>query len=160
MDTASYAPAYPSAPAVDPALRDFVARFFATSDTPGLTDEWLAFFSDDATVVMGSETATGIQEIRSLRLRMWDKVEARKHHVAKVFPGSFDDEADTAAELMLFGSVAYVLKQTPATAAGAGAGAGAGTPQTATDWAAHARLKRNGVDSPWAFVYYRVYLQK
>ncbi|KAK0722940.1 hypothetical protein B0T26DRAFT_600723, partial [Lasiosphaeria miniovina] len=149
-----YAPAYPRAPAVDPALRDFVARFFVTSDTPGLTDEWMAFFSDDATVVMGSETATGIQEIRSLRQRMWDKVEARKHHIAKVFPGSFDGEADTAAELMLFGSVAYVLKQTPATAAGAGAG----TPQAATDWAAHARLKRGGVESPWAFVYYRVYL--
>lgn len=73
---------------------------------------------------------------------MWEKVEARKHTVHKVFPASFT-EAAGEQELMLFGSVEYKLK------------AGG---QDSVDWAGYAHLVKD--DGAWKFQYYRVYIQR
>lgn len=81
---------------------------------------------------------------------MWEKVEARKHTVHKVFPASFEessfDDGDEVVELALFGSVAYKLKT--------------GT-EDAADWAGNAKLVRpSGGGEGWKFAYYRVYVQR
>lgn len=95
----------------------------------------------------------GLPEIRKLRLRMWEDVEARKHHLVKVFPASFSAaRGGTAvaplneAEFMIFGAVAYRLRD--------------GAAEAAVDWAGHARLWRDKVTAPWRFGFYRVYLQR
>ena len=93
-------------------------------------------------------------EIRRLRISMWEDVEERKHWVVKVFPASFEGIVQMhAAELMLYGSVAYRLKKTATTTSGAES-------EAQVDWAAHAKLRRDGIGSPWRFEFYRVYLQR
>lgn len=76
---------------------------------------------------------------------MWEKVEARKHTVDKVFPVSFGGREDEV-ELMMYGNVVYKLK-----------GAAEGAEDT-VDWAGYARLVRAAGE--WKFAYYRVYLQR
>jgi len=58
-DSSHYHPLYPSNYPLDPSVKDFITSFFATSDVPGLTDEWLGFFREDATLVMGKDKAMG-----------------------------------------------------------------------------------------------------
>ncbi|KAK3692521.1 hypothetical protein B0T22DRAFT_435791 [Podospora appendiculata] len=141
-----YQPAYPTNHPVAQSIKDFISKFYATSDSPGLTDEWVGCFREDATVIMGDRVAEGKEEIRKLRVSMWKKVASRRHVVVKVFPASFERIADMrAAEFMVFGAVTYVLKKGE---------------EEAADWAAHAKLKRDGgVGSPWRFEYYKVYIQ-
>jgi len=79
---------------------------------------------------------------------MWEEVEARKHRVVKVFPANFSAEVVSMheAEYMLFGAVAYRMKD--------------GEKDAVAGWAGHAQLKRDGVTGPWRLVFYRVYIQR
>jgi hypothetical protein len=82
---------------------------------------------------------------------MWKEVEARKHRVVKVFPASFPGERPAIAvmheaEFMLFGAVAYRMRD--------------GKGDAVAGWAGHAQLKRDGVAAPWRMGFYRVYIQK
>lgn len=83
---------------------------------------------------------------------MWKEVEERKHRLVKVFPANFSASEHTRvaplneAEFMLFGAVAYRLKDEGGDAV--------------ADWAAHAKLRRDRVTAPWRFAFYRVYIQK
>ena len=77
---------------------------------------------------------------------MWKEIEARKHRVVKVFPARFSTAVWMhEAEFMLFGAVAYSLKDDKGDAA--------------AGWAAHAQLKRDDLTDPWKLGYYRVYIQ-
>lgn len=40
-------------------ISKFITRFFEVSDNPDLTEEWLSFFGDEATLVMGDKVAEG-----------------------------------------------------------------------------------------------------
>ncbi|KAK5664047.1 hypothetical protein OQA88_261 [Cercophora sp. LCS_1] len=154
-----YGPLYPGNIPIDPSIKEFIARFFTVSDTSGLTDDWVGFFRDDATLVMGNNTAEGQQEIRKLRVRMWNEVSARKHTLEKVFPANFDDAFRmNAAEFMLFGSVTYRRKAE--LAAPDSEAAEREDLEAKVDWAAHGKLKRDASNAPWGFAYYRVYLQR
>ncbi len=51
---ADYEPVYPSG-AVDADIQAFLARFYAVSDRPDRDDEWLGFFDEGATLVMGPQ---------------------------------------------------------------------------------------------------------
>ncbi|KAK3322523.1 hypothetical protein B0H66DRAFT_207049 [Apodospora peruviana] len=145
-----YEPYYPTNVEVPQIVKDFIKIFFKTSDTPGATDEWTAHFHDDAVLVMGKSKAYRKDEIRKLRVGMWDKVEARKHRVRKLFASNFteEEESKTTLECMMFGDVQYRLKMGE---------------RVQVDWAAHAKLeKRESSCSelpPWGFKYYRVFLQ-
>lgn len=82
---------------------------------------------------------------------MWRDVEERKHRLVKVFPASFSANRTAVAplneaEFMLFGAVAYRLRN--------------GGGDAVKDWAGHARLSRDKVTSQWRFGFYRVYLQR
>lgn len=79
---------------------------------------------------------------------MWKEVEARKHRVAKVFPASFLGELAVMreAEFMLFGAVAYRMRD--------------GKGDAVAGWAGHAQLNRDGVAAPWRIGFYRVYIQR
>lgn len=56
---ANYHPAFAAKTAVDDSIKDFVAKFYMTSDTPGKNKEWVEFFQDDATLMMEKKSATG-----------------------------------------------------------------------------------------------------
>lgn len=150
-------------------LEKFISNFYRVSDDPDKDNEWVDFFAEDATVVMGSEkeTATGrdgenpittcvhlvlkrrrltqdvpTPEILQLRKKMWESVKSRKHTVTKVFPGMFDGVVD----FMLFGSVAYVLESGE---------------RSGVNWAARGELileEDSDGESRYRFAYYRVYL--
>ncbi|ROV98358.1 hypothetical protein VMCG_07117 [Cytospora schulzeri] len=145
----NYNPAYPSNVSVDAGnagIKEFITTFYGVSDTPGKNQEWVDFYLDDATLVMAKAEATGKKDILKVREGMWEKVEARKHTVDKVFPVSFSGREDEV-ELMLYGNVVYRLK-----------GSADDGGEDTVDWAGYARLVRVGGE--WKFAYYRVYLQR
>ncbi|CAN8097243.1 unnamed protein product [Discula destructiva] len=143
---ANYQPAFAVQTPVDDGIEDFVAKFYTTSDTPGKNAEWVAFFHDDATLVMEKKTATGAEDILKVREGMWEKVQAREHTVFQVFPATFEKTEAGSVELMLYGHVVYKLK-------------GADSFEPPVDWAGYARLVR-AEDGAWKFAYYRVYIQR
>jgi hypothetical protein len=82
---------------------------------------------------------------------MWKDVEQRKHRLCKVFPANFSAShravaPPNEAEFMLFGVVAYRLRD--------------GGENAVTSWAGHAKVQRDGLTAPWRFSFYRVYIQK
>ncbi|KAL4911259.1 hypothetical protein BDW74DRAFT_172727 [Aspergillus multicolor] len=84
----------------------FMESFYSISDTESQHDAYVASFTPDATLIMGPKTAKGADEIRTLRHGLWTHVASRKHTPTKVFFGGED-------ELMLYGTVEYVLKNNP-----------------------------------------------
>ncbi|KAL1871407.1 hypothetical protein Daus18300_004774 [Diaporthe australafricana] len=145
----NYSPAYPSNVQVDAGVKDFITKFYGVSDTAGKNQEWLEFFHDDATLVMGLQEASGKTDILKVREGMWEKVQARKHSVFQVFPGSFGEGkgGGDEVELMLYGNVVYRLKASP-------------DGEDKVDWAGRAKLTRASGGGEWKFAYYRVYLQR
>ncbi|KAL2134804.1 hypothetical protein VTI74DRAFT_10788 [Chaetomium olivicolor] len=146
-----YEPWYPSNIPLNSSVKEFITHFFEVSDDPDRNDEWVGFFRDDATVIIGNDVAKGKEEIRKLRRRMWKEVEARKHRLVKVFPAHFSPDRSSVvsmheAEFMLFGAVAYRMKD--------------GKGDAVAGWAGHAQVRRDGLNSPWKFDFYRVYIQR
>ncbi|KAK4123865.1 hypothetical protein N657DRAFT_645469 [Parathielavia appendiculata] len=145
-----YEPWYPNNVPVDSSVKLFITRFFEVSDDPDRNDEWVYFFREDATLIMMKDIAKGKDEIRKLRRDMWRDVEARKHRLVKLFPASFSPDQKAVMvmhekEFMLFGAVAYRMKDGSEAVAG---------------FAAHAQLRRDSLNASWKFVFYRVYVQK
>ncbi|KAF1938586.1 hypothetical protein EJ02DRAFT_383489 [Clathrospora elynae] len=132
----AYTSEYPAVE-FDPAYKDFFEDFYATSDTPNAHEQYIGYFTKDATVIMASKKVIGSEEILALRKGMWEKVSSRAHKPLKIFP--FGPNAD---EVMIYGTVKYGLK------------AGG---ESIVDWAARAHLVRNeekGVQMD----FYQVYL--
>ncbi|GAM90237.1 hypothetical protein ANO11243_082790 [Dothideomycetidae sp. 11243] len=123
-----YKAAWPTHHSIDgqEAYAQFLEQFYAISDTPGADDRWLEQFTADATVIMASRSATGTDEILSLRKGMWVTVASRQHTPAQIFVFSSDA---SGAEIMLHGRVAYTFKS-----------GGAGE----LPWAGRAHLVRSG----------------
>ncbi|KAJ4414414.1 hypothetical protein N0V85_003169 [Neurospora sp. IMI 360204] len=122
-------------------ISDFITHFFQVSDNPDLTEEWVSFFGLDAKLVMGHKVAEGREEIHTLRKSMWERVEARKHTVEKVFSGGFSPPWQLGGggggesggvgsaenlEFMAYGTVVYTSRE-------------AGEEER-MDWAAHGEL--------------------
>jgi len=56
----NYRPSFAAhTPAADDSIKDFVANFYSTSDTPGKNAEWVEFFQPDATIMLEKKKATG-----------------------------------------------------------------------------------------------------
>jgi len=55
----SYASQYPAAVAFDPAYTQFFERFYATSDTPEAHEDYVKYFTQDATLIMASKKVVG-----------------------------------------------------------------------------------------------------
>jgi hypothetical protein len=71
MTSSSYNPAFPTSIAAGDAIRAFVAEFYQTSDNPEKNEEWASYFLPDAILVMGPDTAKGIDgEYRPLLARI------------------------------------------------------------------------------------------
>ncbi|KAL4810735.1 hypothetical protein BDV18DRAFT_1378 [Aspergillus unguis] len=96
----------PLSPPKAQAMVSFLESFYGISDTESQHDAYVASFTPDATLIMGPKTAKGSDEIRTLRHGLWTHVQSRKHTPTKVFFGGED-------ELMLYGTVKYVLKSNP-----------------------------------------------
>ena len=54
-----YEPCYPTNTPVDASVKRFITHFFEVSDDADRNDEWVGFFGEDATVMMGSDVAKG-----------------------------------------------------------------------------------------------------
>jgi hypothetical protein len=84
-----------------------------------------------------------VEEIRKVRLKMWEKVAARKHQPLKVFESTFSSGEGARREYMLFGDLDYDLKT--------------GEKQSVS-WAGNMVLEE--VNGKLKFRYYRVYIQR
>ncbi|KAH7392044.1 hypothetical protein DE146DRAFT_128983 [Phaeosphaeria sp. MPI-PUGE-AT-0046c] len=121
---------------LDPDFKSFFQDFYATSDTPDAHEHYVKYFTKDATLMMASRKAQGSDEILTLRKSLWDKVSARSHNPIKIFPfGSYADE------VMLYGTVKYVLKEGG---------------EKEIDWAARAKLVKE--EGKVKMEYYQVYM--
>ncbi|PLB35681.1 uncharacterized protein BDW47DRAFT_109981 [Aspergillus candidus] len=96
-------PAFSPSPESTSAMTSFLESFYATSDTESAHDKYPSYFTDDATLIMGSKVAKGSQEILTLRHNLWTHVASRKHSPTKVFFGG-------PRELMLYGTARFVLR--------------------------------------------------
>ena len=52
-------PAFSPSPESTSAITSFLESFYATSDTESAHDKYPTYFTDDATLIMGSKVATG-----------------------------------------------------------------------------------------------------
>ncbi|BCS10314.1 hypothetical protein ASPFODRAFT_49401 [Aspergillus luchuensis CBS 106.47] len=82
----------------------FLENFYRISDTESLHNEYVTNFTEDATLIMGSKVAKGLDEILTLRHGLWTHVARRKHTPERVYFGA-------ERELMLYGTVKYVLRK-------------------------------------------------
>jgi hypothetical protein len=54
-----YDPMYPNNIPLDSSVKRFITHFFEVSDDPDRNDEWVGFFHENATVLMGNDVAKG-----------------------------------------------------------------------------------------------------
>ncbi|KAL2223105.1 hypothetical protein M432DRAFT_37305 [Thermoascus aurantiacus ATCC 26904] len=119
------------------AMVSFMEEFYATSDDPAAHEKYVASFTPDATLIMGSKVARGSEEILALRHGLWTHVASRKHTPIKIFFGDPN-------ELMLHGKVAYVLK--------------AGGKEVEIDWAGRVEFAFDESGGNPKVKFYQVYL--
>ncbi|KAI0439599.1 hypothetical protein F4803DRAFT_32276 [Xylaria telfairii] len=108
-----YAATYPTNMAIDERFKRFISSFYAVSDDASRNEEWVAYFTPLADVIMGDKRARGEDEIRQLREGMWENIKSRKHKLEKIFPATFgkrDVDPDWQFEYMLHGTVDYEMK--------------------------------------------------
>jgi len=121
---------------VDDGIKTFFEEFYNTSDTPDAHDKYADSFTQDATLVMASKKGVGREEILQIRKGMWVAVASRLHTPIKIFPfGS------GSSEVMLYGTVAYTLKDGR---------------RANVEWGARANMVKDGGD--WKLGFYQVYL--
>ncbi|KAG0646719.1 hypothetical protein D0Z07_6239 [Hyphodiscus hymeniophilus] len=101
----SYASEYPPGVQVDEGIKAFFEEFYKTSDTPDAHDKYADSFTDGAVLVMASKRVQGRDEILELRKGLWTAVASRLHTAVKIFPFGA-----ASTEVMLYGTVAYTLK--------------------------------------------------
>ncbi|CAD6579875.1 MAG: hypothetical protein ASARMPRED_009282 [Alectoria sarmentosa] len=142
-----YQSSYPTVPQVPSSLRQFFETFYRISDTPEAHDKYVGCFTKDAVIIMASAKVEGSDGVLSLRHKMWSAVSSRSHHPTKIFP--FAPVSESEAEVMLYGTVEYGLKE----------GGSDGK-----DWAARALLVNSGSEGEvgglggWRLKFYQVYL--
>lgn len=136
--THTYASQYPQGLKIDQGIKEFFEEFYKISDTgteeahERYADSWI----DGGTLVMASKVGKGRDEILAIRKGAWEKVASRLHSPLKIFPFG-----ENASEVMLYGTVAYVLKDGR---------------KADVAWGARANLVKD--DGKWKFEYYQVYL--
>ncbi|CAL3964799.1 hypothetical protein PZA11_002276 [Diplocarpon coronariae] len=136
MPTHTYTSAYPPGIQVEAGIKTFFEEFYRTSDTPDAHDRYADFFAPQATLMLANKKGVGREEILAVRRGAWAAVSSRLHTPVKIFP--FGEGAD---EVMLFGTVKYVLKDGR---------------ESEVDWAARANLVK--IDGQWKLKFYQVYL--
>jgi len=123
---------------VDEGIKSFFEDFYKTSDTADAHERYADSFTKEATLILGNKRAVGREEILSIRKGLWEKVSERLHTPVKIFPFGGGSH-----EVMLYGTVAYVLKD----------GKKAGV-----DWAARANMVKDDEGGGWKMGFYQVYL--
>lgn len=85
-------------------LKSFVESFYKQSDTkpPIEGDEYVNYFTPEATLIMGANLAKGSEEIRQMRQKIWANISIRRHVVDNV-------AAVNDTDVLLNGNVDYVL---------------------------------------------------
>ncbi|KXJ97605.1 hypothetical protein Micbo1qcDRAFT_8872 [Microdochium bolleyi] len=159
----------------DGSVQDFVSGFYAVSDDPGGTEEWLGYFAgsdaDDenredegdghdegalpvagsaaARVALGDRQVVGLAEIRALRGSMWEEVRRRRHRLDKVEITAVHD-GGARIEYTIYGTVLLTPRDAAAEA----------SPQE-TRWHGFAeieRRRRDGRGPAWRYKSYKVVL--
>jgi len=132
----SYAAEFPAGIQVDEGIKQYFEEFYKTSDTPDAHEKYADSFTKDATFVMASKKVVGRDEILPVRKGMWIAVASRLHSPAKIFP--FGPNSN---EFMLFGTVAYTLKDGR---------------KVEVEWAGRAKLVDES--GSWKMSFYQIYL--
>ena len=136
--TGIYSGDLPDDLAIDPRLKSFYEIFYNVADNSSAHEAFAeAFFTEDATFILGSKEAQGRDQICDLRRSMWSgPVRSRQHTLLKIFP--FGNRSN---EIMVYGTCVYKLWN------------GRAVP---VDWAARAFLEDEG--SNLKMSYYQVYV--
>ncbi|RDW71104.1 hypothetical protein BP6252_07667 [Coleophoma cylindrospora] len=100
----TYKSALPPSLTPDEGITAFFESFYAISDTPSAHDDYVSFFTPDATLIMASKKGVGASEILEIRKGMWKTVKSRVHYPQKIFPFGAGSR-----EVMLHGLVKYEL---------------------------------------------------
>ncbi|KAK4224145.1 hypothetical protein QBC38DRAFT_486123 [Podospora fimiseda] len=130
-------------------IKTFLKHFYTISDNQELNNEWVNYYTEEATLIMGISVAKGLKEIGTLRESMWKTVVSRQHSVEKVFVGCVEGEEEV--EISIFGRVMYRLR--------------GGGDEEGSEWSATGRLvKRRVVEGEeegklWKWREYRVFLR-
>ncbi|KAE9379649.1 hypothetical protein N431DRAFT_541122 [Stipitochalara longipes BDJ] len=134
--TSSYKSKFPPNTLVDGGIAEYFENFYKTPDTPDAHEKYVESFTRSAIMIMASKISEGYDEILALRKGMWNAVSSRQHRIEKIFPFG-----PNATELMIFGTVAYELKD--------------GT-KAEVPWGARATMAKES--DVWKMKFYQVYL--
>ena len=137
-DSGIYTGDLPDDLATDPRLKSFYEAFYNVADNSHAHEAYAdAFFTKDATFILGSKEAQGRDKICDLRRSMWNgPIKSRQHTLLKIFP--FGNRSN---EIMMYGTCVYKLWN------------GRAVP---VNWAARAFLEDEG--SNLKMSYYQVYV--
>lgn len=120
----------------------FYENFYRISDDPSdaAHEAYVDSFTKEATLIMGSKSATGSTSLMEMRRGLWSgPVQTRLHTVKKIFP--WDKSGN---EIMLYGDVLYGLKNGKS---------------ITVEWGGRALLERaNGDPGQIRMKFYQVYL--
>ncbi|KAJ9094335.1 hypothetical protein QFC20_006903 [Naganishia adeliensis] len=125
----------------------FLHAFYRASDTsphtnPSANALYADFFTDDAPLLMGSQTFHGRQGVLSFREGGWEKVREREHVVLDVFARPDAREGEDT-ELMIRGTVEYGMKDGSAGHA---------------DWAGFMKLRWLEEEGGYKLAFYQVWI--
>lgn len=125
----------------------FLHAFYRASDTsphtnPSANALYADFFTDDAPLLMGSQTFHGRQGFLSFREGGWEKVREREHVVLDVFARPSAREGEDT-ELMIRGTVEYGMKDGSAGHA---------------DWAGFMKLRWLEEEGGYKLAFYQVWI--
>ncbi|KAJ1337566.1 hypothetical protein MN608_00419 [Microdochium nivale] len=171
---------------IDGSIRDFISGFYAVSDDPGRTEEWLGYFAASpspplllsdhggggggpARVKLGEQEAVGPEEIRALRMGMWEKTRRRRHRLRKVEVTAVRD-GGARVEYTIYGSVLLTARDDSAATTAASAAVAVAEPEARSttpkevQWYGLAEIERRAPDrrqhsgDAWRYRSYEVVL--
>ncbi|KAK3691959.1 hypothetical protein LTR37_018319 [Vermiconidia calcicola] len=114
----------------------FFEKFYEISDDPNGHEKYGSFFTKDGKLIMGPNETNGREDIVKARPGMWEKVAKRSHKPIQIY--AFGAGSD---DVMLHGTVDYVLKDDR---------------KTSTSWGAKAHFTKE--DGELRMDFYQVYL--
>ncbi|KAL6719988.1 hypothetical protein ACLMJK_001909 [Lecanora helva] len=86
----------------DPQVKQFLEKFYETSNHPENHGDFADLFTSDGVYAMNDKRAKGKDEIRALRKAIWSHVPARDHYPIKIYTHGTDQY-----DLMAHGEVKY-----------------------------------------------------
>ncbi|SCZ99385.1 BZ3500_MvSof-1268-A1-R1_Chr7-2g09509 [Microbotryum saponariae] len=91
-------------PTLSQEKKEFIKAFYSVSDTPGATDKYVDFLTEDVDFIMGLKAIQGVPAVRKMRETMWSDVTTRRHTPTQVY--TFNQESN---DLMIHGKASSII---------------------------------------------------